>query len=178
MAELNTLGAGERQSIYDSPVEIDKAALILAAISQVANDAHEGFDNVHVAGNWLTLIEAASSEAHRLLTGLPLHSEGGAILPLVSEVSQAKLSTVESTNQSTQFKLHLDRDTAAKLNPFVGITCWEDTASNVRGGLEFLARAAEVIPEGVSIRAAYGLDLTMQAMANALAFETEGGSNE
>ena len=51
----------------------------------------------------------------------------------------AKLSTVESTNQSTQFKPHLDRDTAAKLNPFVGITCWEDTASNVRGGLEFLS---------------------------------------
>lgn len=84
-----------------------------------------------------------------------------------------KLSPVESTNQSTQFN-PLARDTAAKLNPFVGVSGWEDTASNVRGGLEFLARVAEVLPNGVSSRAAYGLDMALQAMANALAFETEG----
>lgn len=86
-----------------------------------------------------------------------------------------KLSLADSANHSTQSNL-LDRDTAAKLNPFVGMTCWEDTAANVRGGLEFLARAAEVLPNGVSSRAAYGLDMALQAMANALAFETEGGA--
>ena len=85
-----------------------------------------------------------------------------------------KLSQVETTNQSTHFK-PLDRDAAVKLNPFVGTTSWKDTADNVRGGLEFLAYAAEVLPNGVSSRAAYGIDMALRAMANALAFETEGG---
>lgn len=79
---------------------------------------------------------------------------------------------VESTNQSACLSLP-DRDTAANLNPFVGTTCLADTAANVRAGLEFLARTAEAFPN-CSSSAAYGVDLVLQAMAKALAFETKG----
>ena len=82
-----------------------------------------------------------------------------------------KLSLADSANLSIQSN-SLDRDAAAWLNPFVGMTCRGDMAANLRGGVEFLVRVAD----GVSSRAAYGLDMTLQAMANALAFETEGGA--
>lgn len=87
MAKQNTLGAGERQSLSATPSDIDKAALILAAISQAANHIDELCGDAILSGNWLALIEAASSEAHRLLTGLPLHCKDGVMLPLIGEVS-------------------------------------------------------------------------------------------
>lgn len=63
------------------------ASLIIQSIGQAANAAEDSLGNAQATSNWLTLIGAAASEAHRLMTGLPLHLEDGVICPQLDEVS-------------------------------------------------------------------------------------------
>ncbi len=54
-----------------------KASLILQGISQAILYADSDAGNVQATSNWLALIDAALSEANRLITGLPLGWEDG-----------------------------------------------------------------------------------------------------
>ena len=69
------------------------------------------------------------------------------------------------------------RIAASKINPFVGFTGFKDTADNVRQGLKFIEFSTEVLPGCISEEAAFGLQLILETMGDALAFETEGGKS-
>lgn len=56
-----------------------KAGLILQGISQAIHYVNEEATNARAVSNWLSLIDAAVSEANRLITGFPLGWEGGAV---------------------------------------------------------------------------------------------------
>jgi len=63
---------------------VSKASLILAGISQAICYADADIGNVSASGNWLSLIDAALSEANRLLTGHPLGWEDGAVESIIT----------------------------------------------------------------------------------------------
>lgn len=67
------------------------------------------------------------------------------------------------------------RNAAMAHNPFICPTGIHGTAARVANGLKFLSYAAGTTHEMHDEDTANGLDLLLQAMGKALAFETEGG---
>lgn len=67
----------------------------------------------------------------------------------------------------------IDRETASRLNPFIGYYSSRDTLLSVRDGLEFLSFAALSTSDGGSDLTAEGLASLLKAMSIATAFEIE-----
>lgn len=66
-----------------------------------------------------------------------------------------------------------DRETATRLNPFIGYGATGETLENVRMGLEFLSLAAYSLADGNSDEAMGGLSTIFGAMGAALSYERE-----
>lgn len=67
----------------------------------------------------------------------------------------------------------IDRETASRINPFIGCASIGDTLGNVNDGLEFLNLAAYALADGGSNETAGGLSAVLRAMSIAMAFEIE-----
>ena len=67
----------------------------------------------------------------------------------------------------------IDRETASRLNPFIGCASIGDTLGNVSDGLEFLNIAACALADDGSNEAAGGFSDVLRAMSIAMAFEIE-----
>ena len=71
---------------------VSKAALILAGVSQAISYADQDAGNVAATSNWLSLIDAALSEANRLLTGCPMAWEDGAMNYLTPDADDSEVN--------------------------------------------------------------------------------------
>lgn len=67
----------------------------------------------------------------------------------------------------------ISRETATRLNPFIGYASSDETLESVRGGLEFLSLAAVALSDGGSNLTAGGLSTILRGMGLALHFETQ-----
>lgn len=70
----------------------DKASSILLGISQAITYADQDAGNVAATSNWLSLIDAALSEANRLLTGCPMAWEDGAMNYLTPDEDDSEVN--------------------------------------------------------------------------------------
>ena len=71
---------------------VEKASGILLGISQAINYADQDAGNVAATSNWLSLIDAALSEANRLLTGCPMAWEDGAMNYLTPDADDSEVN--------------------------------------------------------------------------------------
>ena len=68
--------------------------------------------------------------------------------------------------------IHIDRDTAEKLNPFIGHSLAQ-THENIRGGLEFLGLSVTSL--GIADDEAEGFATLLRAISSAIMFEQQTG---
>lgn len=66
--------------------------------------------------------------------------------------------------------IHIDRNTAEKLNPFIGHSLAQ-THENIRGGLEFLGQSVTSL--GIADDEAEGFATLLRAISSAIRFEQE-----
>ncbi len=71
---------------------VDKVSAILLGISQAITYADQDAGNVAATSNWLSLIDAALSEANRLLTGCPMAWDGGAMNYLTPDEDESEVN--------------------------------------------------------------------------------------
>ena len=70
----------------------EKASGIPLGVSQAISYADQDAGNVVAISNWLSLIDAALSEANRLLTGCPMAWEDGAMNYLTPDADDSEVN--------------------------------------------------------------------------------------
>ena len=71
---------------------VEKASGILLGVSQAISYADQDAGNGAATSNWLSLIDAALSEANRLLTGCPMAWEDGAMNYLTPDADDSEVN--------------------------------------------------------------------------------------
>lgn len=72
---------------------------------------------------------------------------------------------------------NIDRQNAAKLNPFIGYSNASGTHEHVQFGLEFLSTAVGALSDGTSSESMCGFSIILDAMNRAMTYEQETAKN-